>query len=230
MKPLIDVTEASYRYWHHPKDLWTLADYADLTPPWDEVRVVWRVPAQMNVRGTLVPRVCPRRWSATLRRRDPRPLLDQPWDDVVARARRTADVMSAAAERGGAPSTLDRFEETIAALRQPPSPTVRRAILELFERARWDVQFEVELAHPRDGKPLRTLFQFMIDAAGAPLTTSAGLAVVEGPHRHTADELLALIQVVEAGVHPVLIALDALNAHVGHLVRRGDRHLLRLRS
>ncbi|MCO5166611.1 MAG: hypothetical protein M9894_09625 [Planctomycetes bacterium] len=218
----IDVTLAAERYWLDPRDRWEVTEYGDLTLPWPAARVVWRVPSLVNLGGKLVANPLGERWTALVERSDPKVALARPWREIEEGLARTAEHSAELARRGASPETRAQLELLAAAARGPVTPELGRRVLALLESARCGVlaRLKVPLAPP--GLFVLGEAAFWVGADGRARPESLVYTALAHPWLG-ADQLGAVATFVEIGVHPLLVAVDALNRGTGRLVQRGGR-------
>lgn len=218
----IDVTLAAERYWLDPRDRWEVTGYRDLTLPWAAARVVWRVPSLVNMGGQLVPNPLGERWTALVERTDPQVALARPWREIEEGLARTAQHSKELARRGASAETRAQLELLAAAAGTPVTPELGRRILTLLEAARCGVLVRLKVPLTRPGLFVLGEAAFWVGADGRARPESIVYTALDH-YSLGADQLSAVAKFVEVGVHPLLVAVDALNRGAGRLVQRGAR-------
>lgn len=216
--PVLDLTQASRAFWLSSKNAWGIEEYADLTPPWPKARLRWRVPETVNVNGERWLQRGPLAWSADLWRISPERLRRVPWQRIERDADELAASLDRAVERGGTGFAKAQARRTSEALRAEPEGLDLLRLVGMFDAAEHVVLMDLRSFDPVvPGHATRGIVAFLIDRQGRVLPHSKSVYVAASKAMNATD-VHQSGQALEVSVHPVLIALDALNSGRGRLI------------
>lgn len=215
---VLDVTQASRAFWLSSKNTWGIEEYTDLTPPWPRVRLKWRVPETVNVNGERWLQRGPLAWTADLWRLSPDALRRVPWQKIDRDAAELAASLDRAVQRGGTGFARAQARNTAKALRQEPDGFDLLRLVGMFDATKHVVLVDLRsFDQVVPGHPSRGLVAFLIDAQGRVLKNSKSVYVAASKGMN-AQEVYESGVALEVSVHPLLIALEALNTGRGVLV------------
>lgn len=212
---ILDITATSRAFWLGASVGASFDSYGDLTPIGPRMDVRWRVPTSINVQGRRHVQGGPLSWTAEVWAFDPRVLRDVPWSKVNEDAEALAVSLDRALARGARGLAAVEARKTAASLRKQPDVLQALAITSMLTEAAHVVVVKVASPEPiiERQRTTRGLVAFLIDKDGKVVRNSKSVYVAQHPEDAlSADDLFQVGTALGISVHPVLMALDALNA------------------
>lgn len=211
----LDITAASRAFWLGASVGASFDSYGDLTPIGPRMDVRWRVPTSINVQGRRHVQGGPLSWTAEVWAFDPRVLRDVPWSRVNEDAETLAASLDRALARGARGLAAVEARKTAASLRKQPDVLQALAITSMLSEAAHVVVAKLTSPEPivERQRTTRGLVAFLVDKDGKVVRNSKSIYVAQDPaDALSADDLYQVGTGLGITVHPVLMALDALNA------------------
>ncbi len=218
---VLDLTAASRLFWLGPAVGASVESYQNLSPPWSRQQVRWRVPGTINVEGKRLVQGGPLSWTAEVWRLPPSVLRDTPWSKVVADAELLASALDRALTRGARGMAGVQARQTAEALRRAPTPLDTLRAVRLLDSARHVVLIDLRSSEPivRGQFSTRGLVAFFVGKDGRVLRDTKSVYVAPNTGEAlSAIDLQVVGNVLELSAHPILVAIDALNAGLGKIV------------